>query len=98
MSDEAGTTSRISRRALVQQARQRAIELARDEGKRISEGVQHTATALSAISDRARSLYGESARVRALGLECMPDSHYLAYRIAGLRTALDASRSRKSVV
>ncbi|GAA3069214.1 hypothetical protein GCM10010464_36690 [Pseudonocardia yunnanensis] len=96
MSDGAGSTSRISRRALVQQARRRAIESARDEGVRISDGVQHAATALSAIGDRARSRSGESARVRALGLECLPDSRYLAYRVAGLRAALDASRSRRS--
>jgi hypothetical protein len=96
MSDEAGSTSRISRRALVQQARQRAIESARDEGVRISDGVQLTATALSAIGDRARSQYGESARVRALGLECLPDRRYLAYRVAELRAALEASRSRRS--
>lgn len=96
MNDRAGSTSRISRRALVQQARQRAIELARDEGVRISDGVQHAATALSAIGDRARSHYGESARVRALGLECLPDSGYLTYRVAGLRVALDSSRSRRS--
>jgi hypothetical protein len=95
MSDEAGTTIRMSRRALAQQARQRAVELARDEGIRVSEGAQHAATALAAIGDRARSRSGESARVRALGLECLPDSRYLAYRVDGLRAALDAGRSRR---
>jgi hypothetical protein len=96
MSADPGTAPRTSRRALAQQARRHALDLARAEGARVDEGVQYAAAALSAIRDRAHTLASESARVRALGLEFLPDHRYVAHCTERLRAELNTSRSRRA--
>jgi hypothetical protein len=96
MSTGNGTLARTTRRALVRQARQRAVDLARDEAVRLDEDLQLAATALGAIRDRANARSTESARVRALGLECLPDSRYLSYCVGRLRGELAGTRSRRA--
>jgi hypothetical protein len=84
-----------SRSVAAESARLRAVELARSEGANLAESLPPALTALAAIRFRSRHPSTECARVRALGLERLPNSDYLGLVVQGLRTELGRSHSRR---
>lgn len=82
-----------SRRTVAELTRSRAAELARVEGVRLEENVRPLRTALAAIRRRHRAI--ETARIRALGLERLPDADYLGHVVEQLCAELDATQSRQ---
>jgi hypothetical protein len=85
-----------SRSVAAESARLRAVELARGEGANLAESLPPALTALAAIRIRSRRPSTECARVRALGLERLPNSDYLGLVVQRLRTELDRSHSRQA--
>jgi hypothetical protein len=80
---------------LAESARLQALDLARSEGANLAEILPPALTALDAIRLRSRHPSTDFARVRALGLECLPNSDYLALSVQRLGTELGRSRSRR---
>ena len=89
---QVGTASRW---AVAESARSRAVALARAEAAQLAESLGPSLTALAAIQVRNRRCVADSARVRALGLERLPDSDYLAHTVELLCAELDAAHSRR---
>ena len=80
------------RRVAAARAQVHITERVRDEVIRLDDGIQLALSALSAISESARVKSGESARVRSLGLECLPPGFYLGMRVRALRSDLSGMR------
>jgi hypothetical protein len=95
MSPRTGGYTRHSRRALSAQTWNRAAEAYLDESARLSTDMEFATSALSTIRHRARHMANDSARVRALGLELLPDGVYLASGIRALRSALNSPGSQR---
>jgi hypothetical protein len=95
MSPRTGGYARQSRRTLSAQTWNRAAESYLDESARLSIDMEFATSALSTIRHRARRVANDSARVRALGLELLPDGVYLASGIRALRSALNSPGSQR---